>query len=494
MFPQFDTTQDPNNFLKALGEVLVKTQTVGAPVGPYVHGPGGLFGVRGLERDIISTHTQITGSLGELIPAVASIDTDPLFPYITGFVRSDTQEKNGVCDDPEEAAPFKTCIQTTVFGRKEFKTLQVEINRIGQRINRGEFFDLNVVNDPLVNQMGGLMAGFFGLGNQQAALAGREMLMRILEVGVAYQRWFCPQVYTGNPANSSAGGGYKEFMGLDLLISKTKVDALTGTSCPSLYSDIKDMNYQKVSSSTDPDIVRVVSTMIWILESKARQQNMLPVDLRLVMRTPLFYELTRYWPCQYNTDGCSVGQSTTQEVNMSDAVRFRDEMRNGRFLMVDGRRFPVILDDCIGEENSSDNGAISIGGFASDIYVVPFSARGGTIRTLYWEYFDYGSGPLPAARDARLPFWFWSDGGVFLWGLKAPDNWCLEIISKTEPRIILRTPQLAGRITNVQYNPLQHPDDPLPSQDYHVNGGVRNGYPHSSPFSEYNLSGPGIGA
>lgn len=494
MFPQFDTTQDPNMLLKALGEILVKTQTVGAPVGPYVHGPGGLFGVRGLERDIISTHTQITGSLGEMIPAMSSIDTDPLFPYITGFLRSDQQEKNGVCDDPEEAAPFKTCIQTTVFGRKEYKTRQVEINRIGQRINRGEFLDLNVVNDPLVNQMGGLMSGFFGLGNQQAALAGREMLMRILEVGVAYQRWFCPQVYTGNPANSSAGGGYKEFMGLDLLIGKNKVDALTGTTCPSLYSDIKDMNYQAVSSSTDPNIVRVLSTMIWILESKARQQNMLPVDLRLVMRTPLFYELTRYWPCQYNTDGCSVGQSNTQEVNMQDAVRFRDEMRNGRFLMIDGRRFPVILDDCVPEENHADSNSIALGGFASDIYIVPFSARGGTIRTLYWEYFDYSAGALPASRDARLPFWFWSDGGAFLWGLKAPDNWCLEIISKVEPRLILRTPQLAGRLTNVQYVPLQHPDDPLPSQDYHVNGGVKTGYPHSSPFSEYNLSGPGIGA
>ena len=498
-----DGTVDPAKvgqaFMDLIGqfaeENIKKAQTVGAPVGPYIHGPGGLFGVRGLERDVISTHTQITGSLGEMIPIRSSIDTNPLFPYITGFLRSDQQEKNAVCDNPVEASNFKTCIQTTVFGRKEFKTRQVEINRIGQRINRGEFMDLNIVNGPLVEQMAGLMSGFFGLRNQSSILAGREMVMRLVEVGVAYQRWFCPQVYTGNPVNSSAGGGYKEFPGLQLLISRTKVDALTGTACPSLYSDVKDFGYRQVSSNADPNIVRTLTTMYRILTRKAEQQGLAPVDLRIVMREPLFYELTRFWPCQYNTDGCSVGQASTQEVNMNDAVRFRDDMRNNKYLLIDGRRVPVIVDDCIMEDNRADNAAIPIGGFSSDIYFVPFSARGGTIQTLYWEYYDYRNDVLPGAGDVRAaPTFFWSDNGVFLWGLKAPDNWCLEVISRVEPRLILRTPQLAGRLQNVVYVPLQHTDDPLPSQDYWVNGGISTGRPFPSPFSEWNLNGPGPGA
>jgi len=498
-----DGTVDPAKvgqaFMDLVGqfaaENLKKTQTVGAPVGPYVHGPGGLFGVRGLEREVISTHTQITGSLGEMIPIRPSIDQNPLYPFITGFLRSDQQEKNNVCDDPEEAANFKTCIQTAQFGRKEFKTRQVEINRIGQRINRGEFFDLNIVNDPLADQMGGLMQNFFGLRNQAAVLAGREMVARLVEVGVAFQRWYCPQVYTGNPANNSAGGGYKEFPGLDLLISTTKVDALTGASCPSLYSDIKDFGYRQVSSNDDPNIVRTLTTMFRILNRKAVQQNLGPVDLRIVIREPLFYELTRFWPCQYNTDGCSVGQTTFQDVNQNEAVRFRDDMRNNKYLLIDGRRVPVIVDDCIMEENRADNAAIPIGGFSSDIYMIPFSARGGTFSTIFWQYYDYRNDVLPDATMAKAaPTFFWSDNGAFLWGLKAPDNWCLEVIAKTEPRIILRTPQLAGRLTNVVYVPLQHTDDPLPSQDYHVNGGVSTGRPFPSPYSEWNLNGPGPGA
>lgn len=502
-----DPTSDPMKVIAAFSDLmqraggLKKAQTVGAPIGPYVHGNGGLFGVRGLERDVISTHTNITGSLGEQMPIQASQDTNPLFPYITGFLRSDQQEKNAVCDDPEDAGNFKTCIQTTVFGRKEFKTRQVEINRIGQRINRGEFMDLSVVNSPLVSPMAGLMRDFFGLRDQSALLAGREMVARFIEVGVAYQRWLCPTVFTGNPANNSAGGGYKEFPGLQLLVGRNKVDALTGAACPSLYSDVKNFGFRQVSSTTDPDIVRTLTTMYRILQRKAVQQNMGPVDIRIVMREPLFYELTRVWPCQYNTDGCAMPATTTggATINLNqdaaEQVRFRDEMRNGMFLLIDGRRIPVIVDDCIMEQNNADNGAIPIGGFASDIYMIPFSIRGGTYRTFYWEYFDYRAATLPDATMAKAaPTFFWSDSGVFLWGLKAPDNWCLEVISKIEPRMILRTPQLAGRLQNVVYVPLQHTDDPLPSQDYWTDGGVASGRPYPSPYSEWNLSGPGPGA
>ena len=113
-----DGTVEPQKFAQAFMDLLgqaasmQKAQTTGAPVGPYVHGPGGLFGVRGLKRGVISTHTQITGSLGEVIPIgatgamrdMSTNEINPLFPYITGFLRSDQQEKDGVCDDPPEAA------------------------------------------------------------------------------------------------------------------------------------------------------------------------------------------------------------------------------------------------------------------------------------------------------------------------------------------------------------------------------------------------------
>ena len=520
MFPKdtvrMDATVDPTKasqafmelITSAVAEKMQKAQTTGAPVGPYLHGPGGLFGVRGLSRGVISTHTQIVGSLGEVIPIGATNaernaqtnELNPLFAYITGFLRSDQQEKDAVCDDPAEAAGMKTCILTSQFGRKEFKTRQVEVNHIGQSINRGEFFDLQLENSPLVNQMGGLMQSFFGnqMNNANAILAGREMLVRFLEVGVAFQRWFCPTVYTGNPSNNSAGGGYKEFPGLQLLIGTGKIDALAGTTCPSLDSDVKDFNYGLVDRSDAPTLVRTLTTMYHILNRKAITQNLGPIDLRLVMRSEMFYAITEVWPCNYLTYRCS-NVSTDNidpvgEFSVEGALDMKNAMRDGSFLWIDNKRVPVIQDDCILEETTADQGEIALGGYSSDIYFVPFNARGGTLRTLYWEYYDYGKDVLPAVTDMRATSYFWSDNGIFLWGVKPPDNWCIEVISKTEPRLILRTPQLAGRLQNVVYVPLQHADDPLPSQPYHVDGGISTGYPLPSPYSEWNASGPGIGA
>jgi hypothetical protein len=313
---------------------------------------------------------------------------------------------------------------------------------------------------------------------------------------VAYQRWFCPQVFLGNPTNSSPGGGYKEFPGLDLLIGTNKIDALTGGACPSLYSDVKSFSYRLVDSAVDPDIVRVITTMMRILKAKANVQGLGPADIRMVMRDELFYALTEIWPCRYityrcsNIDGANIDPIGAYSVEAM--FRMKTEMRQGSFLWVDGFQVPVIIDNCIPEDNHADSAIIAEGCFASDIYFVPFTARGGTIRTLYWEYYDYRNDVLPAVADARAGTFFWSDGGVFLWGLKAPDNWCLELISKVEPRLILRTPQLAGRLTDISYCPLQHTDDPLPSQDYHVNGGVSTGRPAPSPYSEWNIAGPGF--
>lgn len=499
MFPKtIDGTVDPNNVLAAFAEIVakhmpehIKKTASGTVQGPYLHGPGGLFGVRGLSQDVISTHTQITGSLGETLPIQGSNETNPLFPYITGFIRSDTQEKNGICDNPEEAGSMKTCIQTTVFGRKEFKTREFEVNAIGRVINRGEFTDLNVVNSPLVNPMSGLMQNFFGLNQQNSILAGQEVVSRLVEVAVAFQRWYCPTVYSGNPANNSAGGGYKEFMGLDLLIGTGKIDALTGTTCPSLDSDVKSFGYRNISSTTDPDISRTLSTMMYILETRARQNNLAPVTFALVMRSQLFYELTRYWPQQYNTDAATLSQAGLDNLYLAN-VQMRDAMRIGQYLIINSKQYSVILDDCIPEENKADAAALGIGGFASDIYIVPLTARGGTMRTMYWEYFNYSQNVLP--QLSSLPSYFWSDNGAFLWVMESPKVWCVDVAAKTEPRLILRTPQLAGRLTDVQYVPLQHTNDPLPSQDYHQNGGVRTGRPFPSPYYEANLSGPGPGA
>jgi hypothetical protein len=43
---------------------------------------------------------------------------------------------------------------------------------------------------------------------------------------------------------------------------------------------------------------------------------------------------------------------------------------------------------------------------------------------------------------------------------------------KTEDRVVLRTPQLSGRLDLVKYSPLQHGRDSDPSSPYFMDGGI----------------------
>src|SRR3990172_12507912 len=62
--------------------VYKHTTPSGTPSTPYMHGPGGLFGVSGLERDVISTRISPEG-LASALPVRMSTRTNPLYAYIT---------------------------------------------------------------------------------------------------------------------------------------------------------------------------------------------------------------------------------------------------------------------------------------------------------------------------------------------------------------------------------------------------------------------------
>jgi len=450
--------------MRELEEVRRKTVPSSTPSTPYYTGPAGLFGVSGLDQQVISTH--VSGqSLLTRLPFRATTVTNPLFPALTGFRDVSGSQPTGPCDDPQTAGSGKSCIQTAVFGRYSKQTRVLERNRLGQQINRGEFRDLTIVNNPIVGG-GPDVPG----SSPQALNLLNEVQARFLEVGVALQREIGPQVYVGNPSNNTGSGGYEEFPGLDILIGTGKVDAITGTTCPSLDSLIRNFNYGNISTSTAAatNAVAWITAMVRYFEETARSTGLAPIGLAMVMRRSLFYELTAAWPCSYLTYRCNLG-SNGQVVNVDarDQVEFRDSMRRESYLLIDGQRYEVIIDDFIDEDTNTENGSVTSGCFASDIYFVPLTVAG-LYAGLFGEYFNYQGGALEMAS----PRDFWSDGGRFLWHHKPPTNWCEQWVVKTEPRLILRTPHLAGRLTNVQYCPLIHERDVDPDSAYHVNGGV----------------------
>lgn len=459
------------------------TTPSGTPSTPYMHGPGGIFSQSGISRDLFSTHVRPTGLISAL-PARGTIDTNPLFGYITGFQDVSGSVAAGVCDDPETAGAIKGCLQTAQFGRYSYMTRESEINALGRRTNRGEFMDLRVVNNPLMETL--------GIGNPNVPgnpdLA-RDVLERMLEVGIAFQRKLLRQVYTGNPANNNVGGGYREFPGLDILIGTDKVDAITGANCPSLDSDIKNFSYGLVDAAGGNTIVNVLTYLMRMLESRSETMGFDPTEWIIAMRQSLFWELTAVWPCSYLTYRCSfnaIDGSKVVNVDAGDHIAMRDAMRAGHYLLIDGKQYPVAIDGGIVEETNTDTASVTSGCFASDIYVIPVSVRGG-LGVTFFEYLDYMKGAMIGAADGNYANDdFWTDGGRYLWHKKPPTNWCIQHLAKIEPRLVLLTPHLAGRLQNVQYCPLQHERDALPDDPYFVDGGVTS---RAAPsfYSDWNL-------
>lgn len=479
---------------KSLLGVGYKDLPSGTPSTPYMTGPGGLFNVPGVERDVISTRIEPRG-VASILPAIPSVFTNPEYMYITGFTGATGDVANGVCDNPQTAGPVRNCVQTARFGRYSYQTRDLEITRVGVHQNRVEPFDLRLMNDPLVNDLGSLVAPSTSGAGGNIELA-REVLVRFLEVGVDFQNTMVQQLYTGNPANDSAGGGYREFPGLDILIGTNKFDSRTGVPCSTLNSDIKNFNCQLVDQNSGLDLVNAVTYLMRYLRYNADHMNMGECRWVLSMRPELFYEITAIWPCAYLTYRCQLsGQSADRlVVDARDAVDFRDAMRNGSYLMIDGYKFEVIQDNGITERNSS-NSAVQAGCFCSDIYVIPMSVRGG-VPVTYWEYLDFSQSAMVGVRDGRMAEnFFWTDGGRYMWHFKPPNNWCVQWLSMLEPRVIELTPHLAGRLLNVGYCPLQHTRDALPGQMYFDNSGVDNRAGSPLLYSDWHTPGsPGAPA
>jgi hypothetical protein len=189
------------------------------------------------------------------------------------------------------------------------------------------------------------------------------------------------------------------------------------------------------------------------------------VEWKIVMRPSAFWVATDIWPCAYNTVMCTIPGNATQFVDAAAQRAMSNEMRNGNFLWIDGERFEVILDNFIPETQP-------VGGvFESDIYFLPFTAMG--IPVLYWQYFDEGNAEIAAAlnRFGMGDGVFSTDDGAYIVWTKR-NNLCIQWQAKTQPRLRLDTPFLAGRLNNARYYPLQHERDADPAGPYYANGGL----------------------
>ena len=432
-----------------------------------LHGPGGIFSTPGLSRDIITAYVRPYGLASQLLH-LPSVDTDPRFGSITGFTDVEGSEPEHACDDAP-AGYMKGCNLTARFGMVRRDSQTIEMDKVMLRLHRGDFTDL---------VLRGRVLGLFNeapSGLSETDMLNVVSMSEMVGVGVQTERVLNRLYWTGSPAIGT------QFPGLDLQIATGQVDADLNTPCSALDSDVKSFAYNFVCG-TVLDIVEYLSMMEFYLRNNAEKMGLMPVVWALVMRPELWFELSACWPCRYLTNRCTDFGTNTNAVVINDNVNvaMRDAMRNGLYIDINGNRYPVVLDTGIFEHTNANNANLNPGEFASSIYFVPLTITG-NFPVTYIEYVDYTAAQPDRALLQGKEDWWWTDAGRFSWALEQV-KWCWKFSLKTEPRIILRTPQLAGKIQYVKYSPLQHIREPFPDSPYWMDGGVSL-RPTSNPYA-----------
>ena len=461
-----DTMAQQTALLSAMQEKELHTKApANYNTATMLHGNAGIFGVPGIDRDVITAHVRPYG-LASALPMIPTRYESPRYATLTGYTDVVGSEPTYPCEDAP-AGYVKGCNLTAQFGRVARQTQTIEIDKVILQRNRGDMTDLvlrGAVLDPT--------SPFHPADLSDMDILNLVVKSEMVGVGVQMERRLNTMMWQGTPTSNTAGGGYKEFPGLDLQIATGQKDADTNVTCPALDSDVKDFNYSLVDGS-DKDIVEYMSMVEFYIRNNAMRMGLMPASWVWVMRPELWFELSAVWPCRYNTNKCNVidtaGIDTVPMYDAADGTRTRDAMRNGMYIDVNGNRYPVVVDDGIYEHNNINNAHLAAGEYASSIYMVPMTITG-NFRVAYMEYLDYRAA-MPEIALLRGKEMFWTDDGRFMWAMD-DNKFCFTLTAKTEPRVILRTPQLAGKIQNVKYTPLQHLRSSDPDSEYFKDGGV----------------------
>ena len=452
------------DYEKLVEAFLTKKAAGSTPTATYGHGPGGAFSSFGLSKPVFGALILPYSGLGGMLPAVPSNDTNPLFGIMTGVTAPTGSNATGACDDCKKAGLMKLCTHSLPFGRYCLDTQVYQMDRIGERRNRAEFTDLT-----LLNRAFGLN-GMNPVGNANGDTLNTEEGKAMFEFAVSWMRMYASQIWTASPANNTAGGGYREFVGLDLQINTGHVDAETGVVCPAADSLIQSMANLEVLSNGGTYVAQITS-VFRRLNFIAQRSGLTPVRWVIAMRQSLFWLLTDIWPCAYMTYRCTASTGNVGSVDSAAMIEMRDTMRGdlanmtGQYLLIDGQKVQVVIDDGITETQNAGSS------FNSSIYFIPVSVIGGTPAT-EWEYFNFDA-PGAAGEISKIApdgHFFTSDNGRFLW-VRENNKWCVTASAVSKSRIVLGLPFIAARLTNVRYTPLAHERDFDPSASYYADGG-----------------------
>lgn len=412
------------------------------------HGYNALFNQPGVEPGIISTIVKPLGLedyLEKRGHVQKSMYLNPVFGIMTGQTASSGTEPTEPCDENVPIpGDLKMCHQTWPFGEFTMKSKSIRVDNAGELINRSEPLDLRLLNNPFADLPQVVPAASVNLFKNKLAKA-------VVELSLDFKRRYARLFFTGNPVNTAGStGGYLEYNGLDRIVNTGYSDTFTDQACSAADSIILNRAGANIQATSGTSVARYIDLYMQV-KKLADDLQINDLELIWVMRYQKFLALTEVWPCTYQTMRCYTAAPNSDAqivVDGSEAVKMREDMRQGSYLMINGDRVPVVIDNTLLELNAGG------GNFQSDTYLLPVksSTLGGQL--LYIDYFDYNGpngmrdiiGQLGPQDEYRV-----SNDGRFAIFFLAGLAFCKQVMMRTRKRIILRVPFLAARIEDEQY-------------------------------------------
>lgn len=444
--------------------------TTGLAIAP--HGYGSLFNTPGVDPGVMSTYIGPRG-IEEFLESRGHVQRsqylNPLQGILTGQTASSGEEPDGPCDeDVPIPGDLKMCYVTWPFGEFTMKTKPFRVDSAGELINRSEPLDLRLLNNPF-----GESANVApGLPTQD--LFRNRLAKAVVELTNDFKRRYARVIYTGAPASASYvtdGVLGSTFNGLDRIVNTGYQSSITGDACDALDSIIVNRAGANIQSTPGTTVQTYVETYRQVAKL-AEDIGADDVEWAFVMRYQKFLALTQVWPCAYETYRCfnasPSGSSIVVDVSASEQNAMRQQMRDGQYLLIDGKRVPVITDSTLIELN------IGSGNFQSDTYLLPIRSATLGGQLLYMDYFNYrGPFGMQAIIDDLGPqdeYRVSADGrfALFFMGGTA---FCKQVMVRTRKRIILRAPFLAAKIEDERYAVYAHEREWQPGTSFFQDGG-----------------------
>lgn len=431
------------------------------------HGSDGVWGTDAiLEREVLSAIAKPTGLL-EKLPVVADGAEIRRYGTISGWTpRSDVTEPNYPCENAPRGT-YSTCRLEFGLGSIKRDTNTIQVDKAIDQYSRADGdFQLRgrLLNQAL--QENGISFG----GVDGNALNVPDML----EIHSMANYWLSELSYdlwngdpAGDPLKNTIGEGRTQFKGFKLLVDDGIQDAVTSAACPTMNSSIYDFNFGEIATDTltlgnqTYNLFQLLElaerTNFWLADST----GLTPFNGYIVFTPELWHVFSELAPFMWSDRGAGVygntnvtTGSTVLQLNAdTDAKRQQTiALRNSRRLELNGREYQVVLDWQLGTLENSDNALITLGNYASDVYFIPTSVMGG-LPTTWLRHRDY-RGIQSKTRIGNMfqykPY-AWTDDGRFLMA-REEVNFCYEYTVKGEFGLVMRTPQLAWAVKNIQYS------------------------------------------